>query len=63
MEKCKPQDGGCWYCHTDYEVLHFSFEFDTYVHLNCIINRKFEMIKKKEHDPENEIFLKEFGLE
>lgn len=31
-----PQDGGCWYCHTDDGDMLFSTEFDTYVHMKCL---------------------------
>lgn len=31
-----PQEGGCWYCHTEDENLVFSLEFDTFVHVKCI---------------------------
>lgn len=60
MAKCKPQDGGCWYCHTDDPPLNFSFEFDTWIHIKCI---KFVRDNSSEHDPENEIFLREFAIE
>lgn len=38
MIEVRPQDGGCWFCHTasDLEELHFDSEFDTNVHLSCI---------------------------
>lgn len=30
-----PDEGGCWYCHTDYPPLVFCREFDTYIHKDC----------------------------
>jgi hypothetical protein len=33
-----PSDGGCWFCHGRPETpgLYFCWEFDTYVHLECL---------------------------
>lgn len=31
-----PNDGGCWFCHTDNQPLVFDCEFDTFVHLTCL---------------------------
>ena len=32
-----PEHGGCWFCHDDKgDDLVFDWEFDTYVHLNCL---------------------------
>lgn len=61
MGPCKPQHGGCWYCHTNDPPLDFCFEFDTFVHIQCIereLNRP-----NSQHNPELEIIAKEFGLE
>jgi len=57
--KCSPQDGGCWYCHTDNQPLAFCCEFDTFIHIDCI---KKEIKLTKEYNPELEFIRKEFGL-
>lgn len=31
-----PNNGGCWFCHTQDDDLVFDWEFDTFVHENCI---------------------------
>ena len=60
MGHCKPQDGGCWYCHTDDPPLSFCSEFDTYIHIKCIED---ELAKpSSQYDPELEIIAIEFGL-
>lgn len=40
MAELHPCKGGCWFCKQDgeREVLHYDVEFDTYVHINCILN-------------------------
>lgn len=54
----QPNDGGCWFCHTDDGEMWFSWEFDCWVHESCL---------KKELDtvwnPEAEIMAKEFSIE
>ena len=54
-----PQDGGCWYCHTDDPPLTFCFEFDTYIHTQCIVNRGKQNKVENIYDPEWEIIAKE----
>jgi hypothetical protein len=63
--KIVPQEGGCWYCWEENSELIFSCEFDTYIHRSCIINRAKKVAKGylNGYDPENEIFLREFGLD
>lgn len=56
-----PRDGGCWYCHKDNGDLVFCFEFDTYIHLECIDKRGEEIKRNNEYDPEWEIIAQEFG--
>jgi predicted transcriptional regulator len=38
MATLSPANGGCWFCHKDneQEALLFDWEFDTFVHANCI---------------------------
>lgn len=59
MEYCKPQDGGCWYCHKDDQPLYFCMEFDTYIHIECI---KKCIESQTDYDPELEVIRKEFNL-
>jgi hypothetical protein len=54
-----PKDGGCWYCHKNDGILYSCWEFDTYIHLECILERKKEIEKNNEYDPEWEIIAKE----
>ena len=41
-----PNDGGCWFCHTNEGEMYFDFEFDTYVHLECVVKA---LLENKEH--------------
>jgi hypothetical protein len=60
--ECSPVAGGCWYCHTDAPPLVFCWEFDTFIHIDCIKNQITKNLENKEYDPELEIIRKEFGL-
>ncbi|MDF2615441.1 MAG: hypothetical protein K0Q47_96 [Sedimentibacter sp.] len=54
-----PTEGGCWFCSNtknETENLLFSFEFDTYVHASCVLE------KEKEGNGEAEIIAKELNL-
>ena len=62
MAKVSPQDGGCWYCKTDDPPLTFCFEFDTFIHIDCIKEKIKERTADHEIDPELEIICREFGL-
>ena len=35
-ESVSPAMGGCWYCHKQDDVMVFSGEFDTYLHIKCL---------------------------
>ena len=56
--ECSPQNGGCWYCSTDDPPLTFCFEFDTFIHIDCINVQ----IEKGQYDPELEIIRREFAI-
>jgi hypothetical protein len=53
-----PNDGGCWYCWTKEGLLTFSFEFDTYLHLQCVKNWLWAF----PDDEEGKIFAQEFSI-
>ena len=53
-----PNEGGCWFCHTDDGEMHFSTEFDTYFHMDCLEKE----LTKRPHNPEAEIIADEFGV-
>ena len=57
MAHAKPNEGGCWYCFQKDDDLLFSWEFDTFVHLECIRHAA----KKNPQDREAQIFLSEFS--
>ena len=44
-----PTQGGCWFCYMDDEDMHFSTEFDTWFHMDCL-NKELE-----DGNPEAEI--------
>jgi hypothetical protein len=50
-----PNNGGCWFCNTDSGELYFSFEFDTYVHKDCV-REKYEKC-----NIEAKIIMREFN--
>ncbi len=50
-----PVDGGCWFCHTTTEPLEFCWEFDCYVHLDCID----EVLSNDPDQPEGKIMHRE----
>lgn len=52
-----PNEGGCWFCHTDDGEMLFSWEFDCYLHESCL--RK-ELESK--YNPEAEIMANEFDI-
>ena len=66
MAKLSPVDGGCWYCHTDdaseSKPLTFCWEFDTFIHVDCIKQRGQQNEERGEYDPEWEIIAREFGI-
>lgn len=43
-----PNHGGCWFCHTQGEDMYLDWEFDTFVHLECII----DALKSNKNDSE-----------
>ena len=52
-----PNNGGCWFCHEKNGDLQFCCEFDTYLHIECLL------LAKQTDDPENrelQIMLREF---
>ena len=61
--KVHPSKGGCWYCYRTDGDLSFSHEFDTWIHTTCIAERYENNKAEGIYDPENEIFMREFGLE
>jgi hypothetical protein len=56
--KVLPQDGGCWYCHTDFEPLEFTCEFDANVHRRCVI----EALEQNPNDIEAQIIANELQI-
>ena len=63
MSKCLPNQGGCWFCHTDnkyprevFDGWYFCHEFDTYIHQKCLITAS----KIAKPDQETAIILREF---
>lgn len=56
--KKSPTEGGCWYCKDDSGEMAFSCEFDTFVHMSCLI----EAAKCKE-DQEAQIMARELIVE
>jgi len=64
MAKCSPSKGGCWYCGDDSPPLVFSYEFDTFVHIDCIYDWGVYLLNSPDgFDPEWEILAKEFGIQ
>ena len=61
MAKLSPNAGGCWYCSTDNPPLSFCFEFDTYIHIDCI-KQQIDGLFPDEIDQELEIIAREFNL-
>jgi hypothetical protein len=53
-----PQNNGCWFCHQKDGDLNFCFEFDTYLHLECL-----ELAALTDSNDEVQIMLCEFGLQ
>ena len=52
--KKSPCDGGCWFCHEDTDPMLFSWEFDCFLHEECL--------KKEPNDnPEAVIMKREFN--
>ena len=58
----KPQFGGCWYCYKNTPQLVFCNQFDTYIHIQCIMERKKELERSGESDPEFKLIAEEFGI-
>lgn len=54
-----PNEGGCWFCHTDpvEEVMFFSVEFDCYFHKHCL-----DKALAEAYNPEAEIIADEFNI-
>lgn len=53
-----PQDGGCWFCNGDGGEMAFSYEFDCYVHIPCVIGA----YNEDNSNPEARIMMREFGF-
>ena len=51
-----PTQGGCWFCYMDDEDMHFSTEFDTWFHMDCL-NKELE-----DGNPEAEIIATEYNI-
>lgn len=55
--KKHPNEGGCWFCHDDEGEMIFSWEFDCWLHEECL---------RKElagpYNPEAEIMAREFSI-
>ena len=59
-ERVPPERGGCWYCYKGTGDFLFSWEFDTFIHLQCILDRIDKGIR---HDDfELLIFIREFDI-
>ena len=52
-----PTQGGCWFCYMDDGEMHFSTEFDTWFHMDCL-NKELGA-----GNPEAEIIATEYGIE
>lgn len=50
-----PSEGGCWYCYTEDDDLSFSWEFDCYVHKECLR----AILREDPNDPEARIMAAE----
>lgn len=63
IQRVSPQNGGCWYCHLQDEFgtngMVFSYEFDTYLHMECLISS----LRRDPSDPEARIIAKELHKE
>jgi hypothetical protein len=61
MKKINPQsdlpslEKGCWYCESSTGEQVFSKEFDTYLHLKCLINQ----LSENPEDPEARLLKEE----
>ncbi len=53
-----PNDGGCWFCHTDDLPMLLTHEWDAYFHLQCLL----DALEENPHHPEGEFIAREFGL-
>lgn len=42
-----PNEGGCWYCHKDDGEMVFSCEFDTYLHMECLL-KEYQLCKSED---------------
>lgn len=65
MPKCSPVNGGCWFCGTDDPVdlgWWFCCEFDTNVHVQCVIDadKRIQQGEILEFITEDEIIVNEF---
>ncbi len=60
MAKLDLTKGGCWFCCEDEEneELIFCHEFDTYVHMGCLLRQ----CQEDPDDPEVKIMAIEFGM-
>lgn len=64
MNKLSPNEGGCWFCHKD-ECDLFSWEFDCYLHENCLIEAMEEKMFMEKHcgdDPDFEYAYNGIGI-
>lgn len=53
--------GGCWFCGYDGDQMEFSCEFDTYFHMDCLME-VLASSDQEHYDQEAEIIGHEFGL-
>ena len=51
-----PSEGGCWFCYMDDGEMHFSTEFDTWFHMDCL-NKELDA-----GNPEAEIIATEYNI-
>jgi hypothetical protein len=56
MGNVSASDGGCWYCETDEGEMPFSFDFDCWLHIDCLRAR----LNSHPNDIEALIFAREF---
>lgn len=55
--KVPPGRGGCWFCHKDDGELVFEDQFDTFVHVSCII----KALEVDPNDPEAQLMTDVFS--
>ncbi|MDF2841679.1 MAG: hypothetical protein K0R00_105 [Herbinix sp.] len=56
-----PCNGGCWFCHNGFSDLKdkaFSYEFDTNLHISCLLDE----LRENPNNEEAKLIAKEYGI-